>query len=271
MQAFAGNMATLLASVLFAALAKFGAGEHVARHNHATHQAPLQAAAAGLRGPSNQQVSIGAPDDWSMRLEGALNAGLMPQPLALAASPSKGADTTSSRVSMQLAEEELTALTSKLSVSCKGRFSALVEGKSPSFHTFQSNGNASEASCRSLNGSLCKTQAHMHNKGQEVGTGRRMQKAVDVVGEGCLPKECLTTSDLEPLASFLRGKAQSSLPGLSAEVALHVDCTARGGGVASVGDIVTSSKPTLLHSAALGAASVRLAVALASSMLVLSM
>jgi len=256
MQAFVGNMATLLVSMLFAELATCSAGEHVGRHNRATHQAPLQAATAGLRGPSDQQA---APDDWSVRLEGALSAGLMPQPLALAASPSKGGETTSSRVSMQLAQEELAALTSKLSVSCKDRFSALLEGKSPSLHTFQSGGNATEESCRSLNGGLCKTQAHIHDKAKDMGTGRKMRKAIDVMGQGCLPKECLTTSDLQPLANFLRGKAQSTMPGMSAEVALHVDCTASGGGVASVGDIVTSSKPTLMHSAAIGVASVPLA------------
>jgi len=253
MQAFAGNMATMLASVLFAHLATCGAG-----HRHAT-QAPLQAGAAGLRGPANQ-ASITASDDWPARLEGALSNGLMPQPLAFAVSPSsQSGDKASSRVSMQLAEEELAKLTAKLTTSCKSRFSALLDGKSPSLHTFQSNGNASEASCRSLNGSLCRTKAHMHDKAQDMGSGRRMQKAVDVTGQGCLPSECLATSDLQPLASFFREKAQSSMPGLSAQVALHVDCTASGGGAVSVGDIVTPTKATSLHSAALGVASMPLA------------
>merc|ERR1719350_1231406 len=140
----------------------------------------------------------------------------MPQPLALAISPSSKGSDKSSHVSMQLAEEELGALTAKLSTNCRNRFSALVEGKSPSLHTFQSNGNASDASCRSLNGRLCQTQARMHNKAQDTGTGRRMQKAVDVTGQGCLPSECLATSDLQPLANFFRRKAQENLPGLSA-------------------------------------------------------
>jgi len=253
MQAFTSSMATMLASVLFGELATCGAGEHV-RHHRAT-QAPLQAAASGLRGPPNQ-----ASDDWPMRLEGALSTGLMPQTLALSVSPSgKGGDKSSSRVSMQLAQEELVALTAKLSTGCRSRFSALIEGKSASLHTFQSNGNTSDEGCRSLNGSLCKTQAHMHNKAQEMGSARRMQKAVDVTGQGCLPRECLSTSDLQPLANFLRGKAQENLPGLSSEVALHVDCTASGGGVASVGDVLTPTKGTSLHSVAPGVASVPLA------------
>jgi len=257
MQAFASSMATLLTSVLLGELATCGAVRDV-RH-HRANQAPLQAAAAGLRSPPKQS-SITASNDWPMRLEGALSTGLMPQPLALAVSPSsKGGDKSSSRVSMQLAQEELAALTAKLTASCGSRFSAVLEGKSPSLHTFQSNGNTSDEGCRSLNGSLCKTQAHMHNKAQEMGSARRMQKAVDVTGQGCLPRECLSTSDLQPLANFLRGKAQENLPGLSSEVALHVDCTASGGGVASVGDVLTPTKGTSLHSVAPGVASVPLA------------
>jgi len=257
MQAFASSMATLLAFLLFGDLAACGAGEHV-RHRRAT-QAPLQAAAAGLRGPPNQ-ASITAPDDWPMKLEEAVNAGLMPQSLALAVSPSSdGGNKKSSRVSMQLAQEELTALIAKLTMGCGRRFSAVLEGKSPSLHSFQSNGNTSAEGCESLRGSLCKTQAHMHNKAQDVGTARRMQEAVDVTGQSCFPKECLTTADLQPLASFLRGKAQENLPGLTGEVALQVDCTASGGGVASVGDIVTPTKATSLHSAAPGVASAPLA------------
>jgi len=257
MQAFASSMATLLAFLLFWDLAACGTGEHV-RHHQAT-QAPLQAAAAGLRGPPNQ-ASITAPDDWPMKLEEAVNAGLMPQSLALAVSPSSdGGNKKSSRVSMQLAQEELAALTAKLTASCGSRFSAVLEGKSPSLHTFQSNGNTSDEGCRSLNGSMCKIQAHMHNKAQEMGSARRMQTAVDVTGQGCLPRECLSTSDLQPLANFLRGKAQENLPGLSAEVALHVDCTASGGGMASVGDIATHTNATSLHSAASSVASVPLA------------
>merc|ERR1719510_873854 len=129
-------MASLLASLLLGQLATCGAGEHV-RHSRAT-QAPLQAAASGLRGPPSQ-ASATASDNWPMRLEGALSAGLMPQPLALAASPSSkgGGDKSSSRVSMQLAQEELAALTAKLTTGCKTRFSALLEGKSASLHTFQ--------------------------------------------------------------------------------------------------------------------------------------
>jgi len=183
------------------------------------------------------------PEAWQMELQAELDAGFLLQPLALASSPKEagnnstkgGQDGKAGRpVAMQLSEEELKGLSAKLTPGCEARFSALLEGKGPPLHTFGIH-DSSEASCQSLNGSLCETQAHVQQGTIEMQDGRKMSSAVDVTGKGCLPRECMAATDLQVLASFMQGKAKETIPGMDAHVALHVDCSKSGGRVATVG------------------------------------
>merc|ERR1711879_1063206 len=65
--------------------------------------------------------------------------------------------------------------------------------------------------------------------------GRKMESNSNMEGHSCLPKECMTESDLKQLAAFMQLRAKDSMPGETVQVSLAVDCTQNGGSKTSVG------------------------------------
>jgi len=139
-------------------------------------------------------------------------------------------------VSVQVPQEEIKDLMKKLSKQCGAQFSGILDGKGPALHNFGDAGtNTSAASCKKLQGSLCFTQARVVQEKDD--NGRRMQSAVNVHGNGCLPASCVKDKDLQHLTGFMRQRARDAVPGVGVHVQLQVDCTKSGGSQASVGNV----------------------------------
>jgi len=140
------------------------------------------------------------------------------------------------KVSMQIPDEEINSFLGKLSQGCETQYTAMFHGQGSGLDTFGAPGVESTAeSCQSLNGSLCANMAHIAQESRNS-SGRSMNTKVQVKGNGCLPKACISEKDLSVLAAFMHSKAKSSgtISGEGVDLDLHVDCTASGGSVAAV-------------------------------------
>lgn len=147
---------------------------------------------------------------------------------------------------MQVPEKELKALIARLSEKCEQQFMTILHGQSPPIHSFGAPGSdASAASCTELEGSLCAMDAHVSQK--KAMQSREMSSVTSVHGNGCLPRKCLTSTDLEALAGFFQTKAKEALAGVGTEVKLSVNCTKVGGTVAVAGSVVKGIDPEITH------------------------
>jgi len=144
-------------------------------------------------------------------------------------------------VAVQVSEEEIKKLMLQFSDGCKHRMNAQLEGKGTALHTFGGpTGNASEANCDALNGTICDTHALVMQK-RSMPNNRELLQTTDVAGKGCLPSECMSSPDLEALSRFMHGQARNQVPGMGVTVELRVDCTHAGGNSAMISD--KSGKP----------------------------
>mmetsp|Transcript_44218 Transcript_44218/g.137722 ORF Transcript_44218/g.137722 Transcript_44218/m.137722 type:complete len:283 (-) Transcript_44218:133-981(-) len=153
-------------------------------------------------------------------------------------------------VAMQVSQEELDKIAARLSPSCEARFDAILEGKGPQLHDFGGprGGDATQAGCQRLNGSLCATRASIVQS-RDAPNGRKIRSTLEAEGQGCLPSDCLDGRDLEVLAGFMQLKAKELVPGTAVRVELHVDCKQSGGSVASVGTGAEEIAPKPEHEA----------------------
>lgn len=132
-------------------------------------------------------------------------------------------------ISVQIPEKVINELLLKFSDGCKHRMNEQFEGKGAEMHTFGGpSGNFSTANCNVLDGTICDTHAHVVQK-RDTPDNREMFQTIDVTGKGCLPSECMSASDLDALARFMRGQAKDQVPGMGVTVELNVDCTRSGG------------------------------------------
>eukprot|EP00929_Paragymnodinium_shiwhaense_P009601 TRINITY_DN113832_c0_g1_i1.p1 TRINITY_DN113832_c0_g1~~TRINITY_DN113832_c0_g1_i1.p1 ORF type:complete len:218 (-),score=85.60 TRINITY_DN113832_c0_g1_i1:76-729(-) len=130
-------------------------------------------------------------------------------------------------VAQQLPEQDIKALTASLSEGCGKQFSAMLLGKGPELHTFGETDSSGE-SCKKLDGHLCATEAHV-KKVVEFPNGRTGKSSNSMVGNSCLPKDCVAEGDLSHLASFMKGRAKESLPDKDVDIILSLDCSKSGG------------------------------------------
>lgn len=139
-------------------------------------------------------------------------------------------------VSLQVPQNEMDDFMKSLSSGCSTRFSQMLKGKGGDLHTFGSNGNQEDdASCQKLDGALCHSQAHIIHSRTQGAHGRTLESTTDVSGNSCLPKQCMSQSDLDQLSSFMHKQAKNVIPGEEHRVVLKVDCSASGGPKAAVG------------------------------------
>mmetsp|Transcript_1806 Transcript_1806/g.5017 ORF Transcript_1806/g.5017 Transcript_1806/m.5017 type:complete len:208 (-) Transcript_1806:65-688(-) len=139
-----------------------------------------------------------------------------------------------SGVVVQVSQENLEAFRETLSSGCNHQFGLILQGNT-SLETFNAGSNTStaEESCRALEGTVCSTEARA--TAHSVSGGRATNMATNVTGQGCFPRQCLDSSDLELVASFMRSQARTTIPGDDLHIELMVDCSSRGGSVVSVG------------------------------------
>lgn len=138
-------------------------------------------------------------------------------------------------ITAQVAEQDIKELTKKLSPNCGERYGQQIEGKGPKMHSFRSTGTDKDAAqCKELKGNLCKSEANMHEDSTNS-TGRKMVKKLKVEGNSCIPEECTDQKDLNALAEFKLKVVENLIGNHDMNVALHIDCSGSGGGVASCG------------------------------------
>lgn len=196
--------------------------------------------AAGLRKAAGPPVRVAA---WRRRVRGVLSGALLARAPSASEEERQGDSDDGGKekqpVAMQVSEEELERFVGRLSSACGDQFAAIMRGGNGSgaaLHTFEDEGgprNVSALSCERLNGSLCFTTAHVEEKVQQG--GRRMKSQLDMKGDGCLPNQCVSGSDLQAWAVFMQSKAKEQLPGMGITVQLNVNCTASGGTTAVAG------------------------------------
>lgn len=181
-----------------------------------------------LRVPTNE--SHGGGHDWltvQHQVANLLGAASLREP--------RGRQPPGMGVTVQVEKAELETLERDLTKDCGGRFSAQIEGDAPEMSEFQGGGDAAKDSpqCQKLEGHLCTTRAKV-TQNETAPDGRVLFKEIKVSGSSCLPEECTGGGDLLALAKFLRGRAKELIGSYKITLALHVDCSAEGGAVASL-------------------------------------
>merc|ERR1719428_1564203 len=150
------------------------------------------------------------------------------------AAGSKAPGGTDQPVAVQVEEHVVEELHKDLSPSCSKRFAAMMKGEGPQMHQFNEHGE-STGQCDQLEGKLCAQEVAITEAYTAPKDGRHLEQRLEVKGNSCLPKECMSQSDLNTLATFMHKQTKEVLPGQDLLIELNVDCSKSGGGTALVG------------------------------------
>merc|ERR1719262_1316892 len=158
---------------------------------------------------------------------------------------------TNQPVAVQVDESVLKQLHKDLSPSCSKRFTAMLKGEGPQMHEFAEHGE-STGQCDKLEGKLCDQEVAITESQVAPKDGRKLEQRLEVTGNSCLPKECMSENDLKTLASFMHKQTKELMPGDATNIELNVDCSKSGGGVVMVGQAGSAQpqKPAQQKSAA---------------------
>lgn len=171
---------------------------------------------------------------------GGLALHTAPSVGAAAASKAAGAAAkapggTNQPVAVQVEEKVVEELHKDLSPTCSKRFSAMMKGEGPQMHQFNEHGEESSGQCDQLEGKLCSQEVAITEAYTAPKDGRRLEQRLEVTGNSCLPKECMSQSDLNTLATFMHKQTKEVMPGQDLIIELNVDCAKSGGGTVLVG------------------------------------
>jgi len=137
------------------------------------------------------------------------------------------------QIPLQEGKDMLAPLLKQLSKSCGQRMNDTINGGSKGMHELDSSKDsaAMKKQCEGeLSGKICVTQASI--KTVQNHENKKLESVQKMQGDGCIPKECTSSSDLEALAAFMSKRAQDvgDQAGVKLHVNLDVDCSAAGGG-----------------------------------------
>jgi len=155
---------------------------------------------------------------------------------------------TNQPVAVQVDEKVVEQLHKDLSPTCSTRFKALMKGEGPQMHQFNEHGE-STGQCDALEGKICHQDVAITESMVAPQDGRKLEQRLEVTGNSCLPKECMSESDLNTLATFMHKQTKEMMPGQDTTIELNVDCSKSGGGTALVG-APTPKEPKQQKSAA---------------------
>merc|ERR1719324_736934 len=141
---------------------------------------------------------------------------------------------TDQPVAIQVEEKVVEELHKDLSPTCSKRFQAMMKGEGPQMHQFNEHGE-STGQCDALEGKLCAQEVAITESYIAPKDGRKLEQRLEVEGNSCLPKECMSQSDLSTLATFMHKQTKEVLPGQDLLIELNVDCSKSGGGKTIVG------------------------------------
>jgi len=141
---------------------------------------------------------------------------------------------TNQPVAVQVDESVVEQLHKDLSPSCSTRFKAIMKGEGPQMHQFNEHGE-STGQCDALEGKICHQDVAITESHVAPGDGRKLEQRLEVTGNSCLPKECMSESDVKTLATFMHKQTKEMIPGQDTFIELHVDCSKSGGGTVLVG------------------------------------
>jgi hypothetical protein len=141
---------------------------------------------------------------------------------------------TNQPVAVQVEEKSVEELHKELSPGCSKRYAAMMKGEGPQMHEFQEHGE-SKGQCDSLEGKVCAQEVAITEAYTAPKDGRKLEQRLEVTGNSCLPKECMSQSDLNTLATFMHKQTKEVLPGQDLLIELNVDCSKSGGGAVLVG------------------------------------
>lgn len=141
---------------------------------------------------------------------------------------------TNQPVAVQVEEHVVEQLHKDLSPTCSKRFQAMMKGEGPQMHQFNEHGE-STGQCDALEGKLCAQEVAITESYIAPKDGRKLEQRLEVEGNSCLPKECMSQSDLSTLATFMHKQTKEVLPGQDLLIELNVDCSKSGGGKTIVG------------------------------------
>jgi len=153
---------------------------------------------------------------------------------AVAGAGAKAPGGTNQPVAVQVDEQVVKQLHKDLSPTCSARFSAMMKGEGPQMHKFNEHGE-STGQCDKLEGKLCNQEVAVTEAYTAPKDGRKLEQRLEVTGNSCLPKECMSESDLKTLASFMHAQTKEMMPGQDTFIELNVDCSKSGGGAVMVG------------------------------------
>jgi len=141
---------------------------------------------------------------------------------------------TDQPVAIQVEEKVLEQLHKDLSPTCSKRFAAMMKGEGPQMHQFNEHGE-STGQCDALEGKICNQEVAITEAMVAPKDGRKLEQRLEVTGNSCLPKECMSDSDLNTLATFMHKQTKEMMPGADTAIELNVDCSKSGGGAVLVG------------------------------------
>merc|ERR550514_2026198 len=141
---------------------------------------------------------------------------------------------TNQPVAVQVDESVLKQLHKDLSPSCSKRFTAMLKGEGPQMHEFNEHGE-STGQCDKLEGKVCAQEVAITEAYVAPQDGRKLEQRLEVKGNSCLPKECMSESDIKTLGSFMHKQTKEMMPGMDTFIELNVDCSKSGGGTVMVG------------------------------------
>lgn len=156
---------------------------------------------------------------------------------------------TNQPVAVQVDESVLKQLHKDLSPSCSKRFTAMLKGEGPQMHEFNEHGE-STGQCDKLEGKVCAQEVAITEAYTAPRDGRKLEQRLEVTGNSCLPKECMSESDLKTLGSFMHKQTKEMMPGMDTFIELNVDCSKSGGGTVQVGQSGPKSEEPKQKSAA---------------------
>jgi hypothetical protein len=141
---------------------------------------------------------------------------------------------TDQPVAVQVDESVMKQLHKDLSPSCSKRFAAMLKGEGPQMHEFNEHGE-STGQCDKLEGKICNQEVAITEAYTAPRDGRKLEQRLEVTGNSCLPKECMSESDLKTLGTFMHKQTKEMMPGQDTFIELNVDCSKSGGGHVKVG------------------------------------
>lgn len=172
----------------------------------------------------------------------ALHTAPSGQQMQANAAGAKAPGGTDQPVAIQVEEKVLEQLHKDLSPTCSKRFAAMMKGEGPQMHQFNEHGE-STGQCDALEGKICNQEVAITEAMVAPKDGRKLEQRLEVTGNSCLPKECMSDSDLNTLATFMHKQTKEMMPGADTAIELNVDCSKSGGGAVLVGKAGATQKP----------------------------